>query len=50
MQAIRFWVHQVWAVWFIVRRWVWDSEMPGALVADEMDIGKMFTSIAPAMI
>jgi hypothetical protein len=20
--------HQVWAIWFIVRRWVWDADMP----------------------
>jgi len=43
-------VHQVWAIWFIVRRWVWDADMPGALVADEMGLGKTFTSVAAAMI
>jgi len=42
--------HQVWAIWFIVRRWVWDADMPGALVADEMSIGKTFTSVAAAML
>ena len=43
-----FLVHQGWAVWFIVRRWVWDADMPGALVADEMGLGKTFTSVAAA--
>jgi len=33
-----------------VRRWVWDTDMPGALVADEMCLGKTFTSVAAAMI
>jgi len=42
--------HQVWAIWFIVRRWGWDVDMPGALVADEMGFGKTFTSMAAAMI
>jgi len=42
--------HQVWAIWFIVRRWVWVSDMPGALVANEMGVGKTFTSIAAAML
>jgi len=42
--------HQVWAIWFIVRRWVWDADMPGALVVDEMGLGKTFTSVAAAML
>jgi len=42
--------HQVWAIWFIVSRWVWDADMPGALVADEMGLGKTFTSVAAAML
>jgi len=46
----KFLAHQVWAIWFIVRRWVWDTEMPGALVADEMGLGKTFTSVAAAML
>jgi hypothetical protein len=46
----KFLAHQVWAIWFIVRRWVWDSDMPGALVPDEMGLGKTFTSVAAAMI
>jgi hypothetical protein len=35
---------------FIVRRGVWDADMPGALVADEMGLGKIFTSVAAVMI
>jgi hypothetical protein len=46
----KFLVHQVWAIWFIVRRWVWDADMPGALVADEMGLGKTFTSVPAAMV
>jgi hypothetical protein len=44
----KFLAHQVWAIWFIVRCWVWDADMPGALVADEMGLGKTFTSVAAA--
>jgi hypothetical protein len=46
----QFLVHQVWAIWFIVRRWGWDADMPGALVADEMGLGKTFISVAVAML
>jgi len=41
--------HQVWAIWFIVRRWVWDADMPQTLVADEMGLGKTFTTVAAAI-
>ena len=44
-----FLVQHVWAIWFIVRRWVSDADMPGTLVVDEMDLGKTFTSVAAAM-
>jgi hypothetical protein len=43
-------VHQVWAILFIVWRWVWDADMPGALVADKMGLGKTFTLVAAAML
>jgi hypothetical protein len=33
-----------------VRRWVWDADMPEALVADEMGLGKTFTLVAVAMV
>ena len=46
----KFLVHQVWAICFIVRRLVWDADMPGALVSDEMGLGKTFTSVAAAML
>jgi len=46
----KFLAHLVWAIWLIVRRWVWDADMPGALVADEMGLGKTFTSVAAAML
>jgi len=45
-----FLAHQVWAIWCIMRRWVWDADMPGALVADDMGLGKTFTSVAAAML
>ena len=50
LPGIRFLAHQVWAIWFILRRWVWESDMPGALVGDEMGLGNYFTSVAAAMI
>jgi len=46
----KFLAHKVWAIWFIVRRWVWDTDMPGALVVNEMGLGKTFTSVAAAML
>ena len=46
----KFFAHQLWAIWFIIRRWVWDADMPGALVVDEMGLGKTFTSVAEAML
>jgi len=50
LSRTKFLEHQVWAIWFIVQRWVWDADMPGALVADEMGLGKTFTSVAAAML
>jgi hypothetical protein len=46
----KFLVHHIWAIWFIERRWVGDSDMTGTLVADEMGLGKTLTSKAAAMI
>jgi len=46
----KFLAHQVWAIWFIVRRWAWDTDMPGALVVDEMGLEKTFTLVAVAML
>jgi hypothetical protein len=28
LSGTMFLAHQVWAIWFIVRRWVWDADMP----------------------
>ena len=50
LPGTQFLVHQVWAIWFMVRRWVWDSDMPGALVADKMGLGNTISSVAAAMI
>ena len=50
LAGMRFLAHQVWAISFIVRRWVWDTDMLGALVADEMGLGKACTSVAAATI
>jgi len=50
LAGTKFLAHQVWAIWFIVRRWIWGADMPGALVADEMGLGETFTSVAAAMI
>jgi len=50
LPGTRFLAHQVWAIWFIVRRWVWEADMPGALVADEMGHGETITMVAAAML
>jgi len=50
LPGTKFLAHKVWAIWFIVWRWVWDADTPGALVADEMGLGKTVTSVAAAML
>ena len=50
LSGTKFPAHHFWVIRFIVRRWVWDADMPGALVADEMGLRKTFTSVAAAMI
>jgi len=42
--------HQVRTIWVIVGKWVWDADMPGALVVEEMGLGKTFTLFAVAML
>ena len=42
-------MHQIWAIWFIVRRWVWDADMSNALLADEIGLGKTHMSCAADM-
>jgi hypothetical protein len=43
LSGTKFLGHQVCAIWFIMRRWVCDADMPGVLVADEMGLGKTLT-------
>jgi len=50
LSGMKFLAHHVCAIWFIVKRWVSDADMPEALVADEIGHGKTFTSVAAAMI
>jgi hypothetical protein len=50
LPGTKFLALQVWTIWFIVRRWVWDADVPGALVAVETGLGKTNTSVAAAMI
>ena len=45
----RFMMHQVWGIWFVIRRWLWHSSLPGVLIADEMGLGKTWTAIGAAM-
>jgi hypothetical protein len=42
--------HHVCAFRIIVKRWVWDADLPGALVADEMSHGRTFTEVAAAIL
>jgi len=41
--------HQIWAIRFTVGRWFCYLDMPGALVADNLGIGKKCTSGAVGM-
>ena len=47
--SVTFLAHQIWAIWFIVRRWVFDVDLPGVLLADEMGLGKTFRVLAAAL-
>ena len=47
--SVTFHTHQIWAIWFIVRCWVFDVDLPGVLLADEMGLGKTFTVLAAAL-
>jgi hypothetical protein len=47
---IPFLAHKVSTIWFIVRKWIWDADMPAALKVDEMGLGKTFTSVSAAML
>jgi hypothetical protein len=48
-QGVRFLAHQIWGIWFILRRWIFDVDLPGVLLADEMGLGKTFTVLATAL-
>ena len=50
LPGTKFLAHKVWAIWFLLRRWVWDSDVPGALVVDEMGLRNTLTAVAAAMI
>jgi len=50
MCGTKWYAYQVGAICFIVIRWVWDLDVPGVLVADGMNLGKTFTSVAAAII
>jgi len=39
-----------WAIWQIMRSWVWDADMAGAMAVDEMGLRKTFTLVPAAMI
>ena len=47
--SVAFLAHQIWAIWFIVRRWVFVVDLPGVLLADEMGLGKTFMVLAAAL-
>ena len=44
-----FLIYQIWAIWFIVRCWVFDVGLPGVLLADSMGLGKTFTVLVAAL-
>jgi hypothetical protein len=46
---VRFLAHQIWAIWFNVRRWIFDLDLPEVHLADEMGLGKTFTILAAAL-
>ena len=50
LPGTKFLARHVQAIWFIVRRCVWEADLPGTLVADEMGLGKTSTSVAVAML
>ena len=47
--SVTFLAHQIWGIWFLVRRWLFDIDLPGVLLADEMGLGKTFTVLAAAL-
>ena len=47
--SVTFLAHQIWGIWFLVRRWLFDVDLPGVLLADEMGLGKTYTVLAAAL-
>ena len=45
----RFLALQIWTIWFIVWRWIFDVDLPGVLQVEEMGLGKTFTVLAAAL-
>jgi len=50
LPQVNFLAHRVWAIGFLIRRWVCDLDMPGVLVADETGLMMTFTSLPAPMI
>ena len=50
LPGTEFLADKVSAIWFVVSRWIWDADMPGALVADEIVLRNPFTLVVAAMI
>jgi len=49
LPGTNFLAHQVRSIWFNVRRWLWYTDNPEALVVDKMGLGKTFTWVAAVM-
>ena len=41
--SVTFLAQQIWAIWFIIGRWVFDEDLPGVSLGEEMGLGKTFT-------
>ena len=47
--SVAFLTHQIWVIWFIVRRWVFDVDLPRVLLVDEMGLSMTFSVLAAAL-
>jgi len=50
LPGTQFQAQWVLAIRFLMRRWVWDADMAGALAVDELGLGKTVTLVAAAML
>jgi hypothetical protein len=50
LPGTKFLAHKVCVMWFIVRRWVSDTDIPEALAADKMGLRMTCTSVAAAIL